>query len=174
MTFYRNLIFVTLCVFLGGCFGYPNSVRPINNFDAPKYMGTWYEVARLDHSFERGLSNVSASYRLEDGIVKIVNKGYSKKQKKWEIASGEAVFANSQDEGYLHVSFFGPFSSTYLVFELGESYEYAFVCGPNTDYLWLLSRSPIGNEKIIEHFVESAKQKGFKVDELIYVKHDRP
>lgn len=172
MTLWRSTVLYILCLCLGGCYGYPDKVRPIENFDAPKYMGTWYEIARLDHSFERGLTNVSATYRLEDGTIKIINKGYSEKQKKWEFATGKAVFAQEHNRGYLHVSFLGPFSSTYLIFELGENYEYAFVCGPNTDYLWLLSRKASGNKPLIEQFRQEVAKKGFNPDNLIIVNHE--
>lgn len=166
-----TLILTILCFCLVGCHGYPDKVSPIQNFDATKFMGTWFEIARLDHSFERGLSKVSATYRLEDGEIKIVNKGYSTKQKKWEMATGVAVFAKEHDKGYFHVSFFGPFSSTYLIFERGSNYEYAFVCGPNTNYLWLLSRKTTGNEKLIKKFRQEIVKKGFNADELIIVEH---
>lgn len=161
----------TLCFCLAGCHGYPKRVSPIENFNATKFMGTWYEIARLDHSFERGLSRVSATYRLENDQIKIVNRGYSEKQKKWKVATGVAVFAKEQDQGYLHVSFFGPFSSTYLIFERGANYEYAFVCGPTTNYLWLLSRKQTGNEELIKTFRQQALSKGFAADELIIVNH---
>ncbi|MFA0071671.1 lipocalin family protein, partial [Vibrio breoganii] len=106
--------------------------------------GTWYEVARLDHSFERGLSNISAEYSLrDDGGVKVVNRGYSLEKGEWNEAEGKAYFVEESDQGYLKVSFFGPFYGAYVVFELDkEGYQYAFVSGPDTDYLWLLSRTP--------------------------------
>lgn len=172
MTFGRFIIINMACILLGGCYGYPEQVSPVQNFDAAKYMGTWYEIARLDHSFERGLNNVSATYRLENGQVNIVNKGYSEQQKKWELATGKALFAEDKDIGYFHVSFFGPFSSTYLIFELGKNYEYAFVCGPNTDYLWLLLRNASGNEELIKNFRQETEKKGFNPEELIIVHHN--
>ena len=129
------------------------------------------QIARLDHSFERGLSKVTAEYRLrKDGGVSVLNRGYSAATQEWKEAEGKAYFVNSPDEGYLKVSFFGPFYGSYVVFDLEkENYEYAFVSGPNNDYLWLLSRSPSVSADIIERFEELAEQNGFDVEQLIYV-----
>ncbi len=159
---------------LTGCLGMPENVTPVKSFELNRYLGKWYEIARLDHSFERGLENISAEYSLrEDGGVAVLNRGYSPKNDAWKEAEGKAYFARNENEGYLKVSFFGPFYGSYVIFELdAENYEYAFVSGPDTSYLWLLARKPEVSPDIIQKFKDRAKALGFKTDELIFVKHD--
>jgi len=154
-----------------GCTGLPEGVKPVSDFDLGRYLGTWYEVARLDHSFERGMERVSAEYTLrDDGGVKVVNRGFSVADQKWEEASGKAYFVRGSDEGYLKVSFFGPFYGSYVVFELDQAdYQYAFVAGPDNDYLWLLSRTPTVSRELIDHFIERSAALGFDTDKLIFV-----
>ncbi|WP_391090985.1 lipocalin family protein [Vibrio sp. NH-UV-68] len=166
----KVLLFIVL-LSLGGCLGMPKTIKPVKDFKLNNYLGQWYEIARLDHSFERGLSQVTAEYRLrKDGGVSVLNRGYSAATQEWKEAEGKAYFVNNPDEGYLKVSFFGPFYGSYVVFDLEkENYEYAFVSGPNNDYLWLLSRSPSVSADIIERFEELAEQNGFDVEQLIYV-----
>lgn len=156
---------------LTGCLGMPDNLTPVNDFKVDAYLGKWYEIARLDHSFERGLSQVTAEYSLrEDGGIKVVNRGYSAAENEWKEAEGKAYFVDDENEGYLKVSFFGPFYGSYVVFELEKKgYEYAFVSGPNTDYLWLLSRTPKVSNKVKADFEARAKQYGFNTEQLIYV-----
>lgn len=156
---------------LNACVGMPNGVQPVNNFDLNRYLGRWYEIARLDHSFERGLIKVSAEYSMrEDGGVNVLNKGFSVEDNEWKEAEGKAYFVNDPDQGYLKVSFFGPFYGAYVIFELDkEDYQYAFVSGPDTSYLWLLSRTPRVSQELIEKFIEQSEAAGFDTDELIYV-----
>lgn len=152
----------------------PDSVSPVGDFELEKYLGKWYEIARLDHSFERGLDNVSAEYSLrKNGSVKVLNRGYSHSKKKWEEAVGKAKFARNADQGYLKVSFFGPFYGSYVIFELDqENYNYAFVSGPDTTYLWLLSRDPSPDREIIDKFRKKAGELGFDTESLIFVKQN--
>jgi apolipoprotein D and lipocalin family protein len=149
----------------------PTSVTPVKEFELDKYLGKWYEIARLNHSFERGLERVSAEYTLrEDGGVQVKNRGYSKKKNKWSEVEGKAFFVGKSSEGYLKVSFFGPFYGSYVVFELDkDNYQYAFVSGPNTSYLWLLSRTPTVDEKLLSQFINKAEKLGFETEKLIYV-----
>ena len=170
----KRFLLLMSVVFLGGCLGMPQSVKPVNEFQLDSYLGTWYEVARLDHSFERGLSNISAQYSLrDDGGVKVINRGYSIEKGEWKEAEGKAYFVEESDQGYLKVSFFGPFYGSYVVFELDkQGYQYAFVSGPDTDYLWLLSRTPQVAPEVLVKFKQMSKERGFNTDELIYVTHD--
>ncbi|MET0066249.1 MAG: lipocalin family protein [Candidatus Thiodiazotropha sp.] len=151
----------------------PDRVKPVDEFDLQRYLGKWYEIARLDHSFERGLENITAEYTLrDDGGVSVVNRGYSLQDGEWRVAEGKAYFVEDPDKGYLKVSFFGPFYGAYLVFDLDrEDYQYAFISGPDTNYLWLLSRTPQVSEELLERFRRESRALGFDVDELIYVKH---
>jgi apolipoprotein D and lipocalin family protein len=151
----------------------PEKVAPVSDFEINRYLGTWYEIARLDHSFERGLTQVTANYSLrEDGGVSVVNRGFLRSKGVWKEVEGKAYFVNSAQEAYLKVSFFGPFYGSYVVFELDkENYQYAFVSGPDLSYLWLLSRSPDPDQEMIERFKREVKKRGFNTEELILVEH---
>lgn len=168
----KCILFIVL-LSLGGCLGMPQTIQPVRPFELNNYLGKWYEIARLDHSFERGLSKVTATYSMRsDGGVSVINRGYSADKNEWKEAEGKAYFVNSENEGYLKVSFFDPFYGSYVVFELEkENYDYAFVSGPNHDYLWLLSRAPMVSEAVKLKFERLAKKNGFAVEQLIYVEH---
>ncbi|MBF4359466.1 lipocalin family protein [Vibrio anguillarum] len=167
----RAIVLILCAVLLNGCLGMPESVKPVSDFELNNYLGKWYEVARLDHFFERGLSQVTAEYSARnDGGVSVLNRGYSEEKGEWKEPEGKAYFVNSPTDGYLKVSFFGPFYGSYVVFELErENYSYAFVSGPNTEYLWLLSRTPRVEPDILEKFVQMSKERGFDTNRLIYV-----
>jgi apolipoprotein D and lipocalin family protein len=169
----RIPLVIVFCCGLLGCLGTPEGVTPVKDFSIDRYLGKWYEVARLDHSFERGLSAVTAEYSLrDDGGVRVINSGLSAESGELSEAEGRAYFVEDADQGYLKVSFFGPFFGSYIIFELDtEGYEYAFVAGNNTNYLWLLARTPVVSDKVMERFIEQSKALGFATDELIFVKH---
>ena len=169
----KKALLVLTTLFLTGCLGKPESVTPVKDFDLDRYLGKWYEIARLDHRFERGLENVTAEYSMrEDGGVAVLNKGYSPEKGKWKEAEGKAFFVDNKNLGYLKVSFFGPFYGSYVVFELDKkNYRYAFVSGPGTSYLWLLARTPTIPQEVIETFKQRAKELGFDTGNLIFVKH---
>ncbi len=170
----KNIILGLLAVIISGCTGYPKNITPVKNFEIERYLGKWYEIARLDHSFERGLEKITADYSLrEDGSVLVKNRGFSTAGQSWKEARGRAYFAREPDEGYLKVSFFGPFYSSYVIFELDKAgYQHAFVTGPSRSYLWLLSRSPKPGKEVLERFLKEAEILGYSTDELIYVAHD--
>lgn len=155
---------------LGGCVGKPDNVTPVAHFDSAKYLGKWYEIARLDHSFERGLSQVSAEYSLRpDGGLKVINRGYKAAEARWKDAVGKAYFVGQPDVGFLKVSFFGPFYGSYIVFELDADYRYSLVSGPDKSYLWLLSRTPTLDAATTKRLVAKAQALGFDTSKLIYV-----
>ncbi len=160
---------------LSGCLGMPDGVKPVSDFEVDRYLGKWYEIARLDHSFERGLSNVTAQYSLrEDGGVKVLNRGFSIKKNAWDDADGKAFFVESEDTGYLKVSFFGPFYGSYVIFELDQvDYQYSFISGPDTSYLWLLSRTPEVSDEVMQKFMQQARALDFDMDSLILVEHNQ-
>ena len=161
-----------LGLLLSGCQSMPEGDEPVENFDLDRYLGKWYEVARLDHRFERGLSDVTAQYSLRpDGQVRVLNSGRPAGSDVRNQAEGRAKFAGEPDVGYLKVSFFGPFFGSYVVFELDADYQHAFVAGNTTDYLWLLAREPVVDAAVRERFIQRAGELGFDVDELIWVEH---
>ncbi len=147
----------------------------VDNVDANQYLGTWYEIARLDHRFERGLQNVTANYvKKEDGTIKVINRGYHAKDNEWNEAEGKARFVDAANpdgtfKGKLEVSFFGPFYAPYNIIELDKPYyNYAMVTS-GKNYLWILSRTPQLAYPIKQHLIAKAKELGFATDELIYV-----
>ena len=170
----KHLVAV-LCLLLTGCVGLPENVKPVENFNLEKYLGTWYEIARLDHSFERGLTRVTATYSLRsDGGVKVVNRGYSAEKQRWKEAVGKAYFVNGPKLGYLKVSFFGPFYGAYIVFELDhEQYQYSLVSGPDKSYLWILARNPIIKASTNDFLIAKAAALGFDTHKLIFVEQQK-
>ena len=166
----KKLLALILPFLFGGCLDVPDGITPIDNFELDKYLGKWYEVARLDHSFERGLQQVTAEYEMrQDGGVQVTNRGYLTSKNKWKDAQGKAYFVDQPQTGHLKVSFFGPFYGTYAIFELGDNYEYAFVSGSTTEYLCFLSRTPVVSQELKDHFLEKAEALGFDTKALIFV-----
>jgi apolipoprotein D and lipocalin family protein len=158
-------LFVTLL--LGGCTRVPEGVTPVSGFDAERYMGQWYSIHRLDHSFERGLTNVSAGYALlPDGSVEVVNSGFDRQDCEWKRVVGKAKFVGSTDVARLKVSFFGPFYGGYNVFALDPDYRWAMISGPNHGYLWILAREPRLAPEVRDRLVAQARAAGFAVDGL--------
>lgn len=164
-----TLALITLALL--GCLGKPDNIQPVQPFALDRYLGRWYEIARLDHSFERGLDHVNAEYSLkDDGSVRVINRGYDPVKKEWRSTEGKAQFVGSNNEGYLKVSFFGPFYGSYIVFGLDQKdYQYSFISGPDTSYLWLLARTPTVNNSVMQQFLAEAKKAGFDTSKLILV-----
>jgi len=169
----RLIALIALATLAAGCTGLPAGVEPVRGFELERFLGTWHEIARLDHPFERGLERITASYtRRDDGGVRVLNRGYDVKSGTWREAEGKAYFIGPSDVGRLKVSFFGPFYGSYNVMALDqEGYQWAMVCGPDTDYLWILSREPQLPEAVLEHLLALASERGFETDQLIYVEH---
>ena len=149
---------------------YDNS--PIPDFDLMKYLGTWYEIARYDHSFERGLENVTAEYSLrDDGKVAVLNSGW--KNGKFRTAEGKARQPDPiSDPAHLMVSFFLFFYSDYNVMMLDDDYQVALVGSKSPDYLWILSRTPSLGEEVVEAVLDEAASRGYDLSELIWVNQD--
>lgn len=159
---------------LNACTSPPDGVTVVSPFDVKRYAGQWYEIARLDHSFERGLSDVNATYRLEtDGSVAVINRGFDAAKGEWKEAVGKALFTGDTNTGSLKVSFFGPFYGGYHVIALDPGYRWAMVIGPNTDYLWILARGKQLPPGVREQLVAQAAKLGVKTSELIWVEHRR-
>ncbi|MEW8192055.1 MAG: lipocalin family protein [Candidatus Thiodiazotropha endolucinida] len=169
----RIVYLLAACLVLASCTQLPRGIQPVSGFEIDRYLGTWYEIARLDHRFEKGLNNVTANYTLRnDGGINVINRGYAPKDQAWKEAQGKAFFVGDKQKGHLQVSFFGPFYSSYVIFELDkDDYQYAFVSGYNRDYLWLLARKPNNDKKIIKRFLDRSKSFGFDTDEIIFVDH---
>lgn len=169
---FRKLIIAPLLLILGACTGVPEGVQPVSRLDTDRYLGTWYEIARLDHSFEQGLSRVTATYeQQDDGSLKVINRGYSEEKNEWKEAEGKAVFVNEDNDGHLKVSFFGPFYASYIIFKLDDQYQQTYITSYNRDYLWFLSRNPIVSDEAMAEFKQTAQDAGFDLQELIVVDH---
>lgn len=166
-----NKILLVLTLFLTACVGLPDNVQPVESFKLDRYLGKWYEIARLDNSFESGLSSVTAEYSLrDDGGVKVLNRGFLAKNNEWKEVEGRAYFVDRQDRGFLKVSFFGPFYGSYIVFELDhDHYQYAVVSGPDKSYLWILAREPKIKAEVKDFLLGKAAALGFDTPKLIFV-----
>jgi apolipoprotein D and lipocalin family protein len=162
---------VLATVVLGGCASAPQALQPVTGFQADRYLGTWYEIARLDHSFERGLSKVTAEYsRRDDGSIQVVNRGYDAQRGKWREARAVARFAGPTDVASLKVTFFWPFSGAYNVIVLDqEGYNYAMVTSFSRDCLWILARQKHLDPTIQNELLARAKEWGFRTEDLIFV-----
>lgn len=156
---------------LVGCSSVPKGIAPVAPFDLERYLGTWYEIARLDHRFERDLSQVSANYSMRpDGGVDVLNRGYNNATGEWKEATGRAYILGSPQMASLKVTFFWPFYAGYHVIDLDQQgYRYALVSGPDRDYLWILSRTPTQDKAITQRLVDKATSLGFATSDLIFV-----
>ena len=151
----------------------PAGMTPVTPFEIARYTGKWYEIARLDHSFERGLSDVSATYRQQpDGSVEVINRGHD--GAKWRQAVGRALFNGDPTRASLKVSFFGPFYGGYHVIALDQQhYRWAMVVGPDRDYLWILARDKALPAGVREQLLSRASELGIDVSRLTWVSQTR-
>lgn len=139
----------------------------VKTVDINKYLGRWYEIARFDHLFERGMDQCIATYALQDnGMIKVTNQG--KKEGKWKTSEGKAKL--TEEPGVLRVSFWGPFYSDYRILVLAPDYSYALVGGSDADYLWILSRTPNLKKDVLDRLINEAQRRGYDTDQLIWVK----
>ena len=164
-----------LVLSLAGCsLGPLPGVKPVTGFDLARYSGTWYEIARLDHRFERGLTDVSATYRVQaDGSVEVRNRGFDVAKDEWREAIGRAVFIGAPTTGSLKVSFFGPFHGGYHVVELDPDYRWALVLGPDRDYAWILARDKVLPASVREHLSAAAGAAGIDTSAWLWVTQSR-
>ncbi|RYJ50707.1 hypothetical protein DR871_015755 [Flavobacterium petrolei] len=158
---------------MNSCSSIPKGAMVIQDFEKDKYLGNWYEIARLDFIFEKNLNNTTAEYSLnENGTIKVVNRGYNYIKNNYVASTGKVKFAGDSKEGKLKVSFFGPFYSGYNIIGLDSDYKYALVAGKSLKYLWLLSRDKTMPQEVKEAYLKTAKDLGYNTSELIWVKHD--
>lgn len=168
-------LFAATLLLMTGCTSIPEGIAPVNNLDADRYLGTWYEIARLDHSFERGLSQVTATYRARDAdSISVYNRGYKAAKDEWDEALGHAHFVRNEDIGHLKVSFFGPFHFSYVIFDLDPDYQWAYVTGYNRRFLWFLSRTPQVSQAAKDHFLDRITALGYDTERLIWADQTPP
>jgi apolipoprotein D and lipocalin family protein len=173
----KNILFMTTMIlpaflFPGSCATIPEGAVAVKPFNKEKYLGKWYEIARLDFKFERNLNNTTANYSLNsNGTIKVDNQGFDYIKKVWKQAIGKAKPAGDPNEAKLKVSFFGPFYSGYNVIALDDEYKYALVAGKNLKYLWILSRETTVPENIKQKYLKIAQELGYNTSALIWVEH---
>ena len=173
----RQLMYLLLTgIFMTGvysCVTIPKGAVAVKPFDKKRYLGKWYEIARLDFKFEKNLNNTTAEYSLNDnGTIKVDNQGYNTKKEKWEQAIGKAKFVGEANVAKLKVSFFGPFYAGYNVVAI-DDYKYALVVGKNLKYLWILSRETSIPVKIKDKYLKIAEEIGYQTSDLLWIKHDK-
>lgn len=145
----------------------------VTNLDITKYLGHWYEIARLDFYWEKNLKNVTASYSLKkDGNIKVINQGQHLQSGKIKTSTGKAKLVSEGTKGALKVSFFGPFYSGYNIMHIDENYHYALVFGDNLDYMWILSRKTTIPESIKTKYLDYARNAGYAIENLVWTQHD--
>lgn len=160
----------TVVLSTAGCESAPKGAIPVSDFDVTSYLGKWYEIARLDFSHEKNMSNVTAEYTLnDDGTIRVKNRGYDYVEGEWKESIGKAKFAGDTDVGALKVSFFGPFYTGYNIIALDPFYQTALIVGKNTDYMWILSRTASIPEDTLTVYLALASDLGFDIDKLVWV-----
>lgn len=147
----------------------PKGATAVTGLEIDRFVGKWYEIARIDFKFERDLDHTTTVYSLKDnGTLKVVNRGYNFKKGKWTEATGKGKFVKDPTVGELKVSFFGPFYSPYNIIELDPDYRHALIVGKNTDYLWILSRTPELPEEAKAKYLRTAEQLGYDLDRIVW------
>ena len=167
-------LIVILLLLVSICIG-RNSVidkSVVKEFEIEKYLGKWYEIARYDHRFERGLTGVTAEYSLrDDGKIKVINTGYKGTLKgEKSVATGKAKIPNISEPSKLKVSFFLFFYADYFILELDDNYQWAIVGSKSDKYLWILSRTPQIDENLYNQLLDKITSRGYDITKLIKVK----
>ncbi len=174
MKFIKFIIILFTPIMLFSCSTIPKGVTAVRGFDKTKYLGKWHEIARLDFRFERNLNNTTAEYSINpNGTIKVINRGYNTKTNKWETVTGKAKFIKDENIAMLKVSFFGPFYAGYNVIAIDKEYKYALVAGKSLKYLWILSRDITIPDEIKSNYLALAQNYGFKINELVWIKHNK-
>jgi len=170
----KLILLVFISVFIVGCKTTEITVdnSAVEQLKLEKYLGTWYEIARFDHPFERNLEGVTATYELrDDGKIRVINKGYKNSlDGKLKTAKGKAKRPNPEKEpGKFRVAFFLFFYADYIVMELDENYEWALIGSSSNKYLWILSRNSQPEQFVTDKILQKAKVRGYNTDKLIWV-----
>ena len=163
------MIFPVLGMLFAGCRNSSKMAPAVSGFDAERYCGTWYEIARLPNWFQRGMYHASAEYTgMENRTIKVVNRAFDAAGKVKSV-TGTARVVSSEGKGELEVVFFKPFRSAYRVIYLTPDYSVAAVCGKSPDYLWILARNKRVSPEELSPVIEFLKQRGFAVEKLLFM-----
>ena len=167
-----RILFSLTIYILASCATIPKGATAVQPFNQEKYLGKWYEIARMDFKFEKNLNNTTATYSLnQNGTIKVENRGYNYVTEKWQESTGKAKFVSNPEVANLKVSFFGPFYAGYNVVAIDPNYQYALVVGKSLDYMWILSRETTIPETVKLEYLNKAKDLGFETDALVWVEH---
>lgn len=141
------------------------SKHRLDSFTIKRYLGEWQEVERIDNSFEKGLTGVTANYSIDEkNRIIVVNRGFNPDKEIYKEARGYIKTTNKL--GWFKVSFFRPFYGDYIVLDIDMNYEYALVGGGSSEYLWILSRNGKIPKKLRERFIEKAESMGYSYEKL--------
>jgi len=163
------LAFVTLL--FGGCSTTYAPLKTVEKVDVNRYLGTWYEIARFEHSFEVGCSNVSATYTLKsDNRINVLNQ-CQKENGTHSTAEGVA-YATDESFAKLKVSFFRPFYGDYQILILDENYQYVVIGEPSRKYFWILSRTKTLDKSIEKEIVDKMPSLGYDASKLLWTKQN--
>jgi apolipoprotein D and lipocalin family protein len=167
----KNLAITLIVLMMISCQSTKNSILPIEGFELNRYLGTWHEIVRLPHRFEKNLIDVTAEYQiLDENRIKVINRGYNTKKEKWSQSTGVAKFKGDENIGELRVSFFRPFYGAYKIIELDkENYSWVMITSSNYNYFWILAREPQMSQQVLEELIEKAKEYGFDISKFIYL-----
>jgi apolipoprotein D and lipocalin family protein len=170
------VLWLILMASLTGCtMGPPKGVSAVTPFDVSRYTGVWFEIARLDHRFERGLTDIHATYKDDgDGSLSVINRGFNSESNTWQEAVGRAFFLRDKTVGSLKVSFFGPFYGGYHVVALDQKdYRWSLVMGPDRDYFWILARDRHLSTSLKAELLSRVRGLGISEDQLIWTPQER-
>ncbi len=154
--------------------GAPPGVQPVQPFSLMRYLGRWYEIARIDQGHQHGLTDTTVDYRLLPGRrVQLVHRGYQPATRRWQEVRASARPQPGGAEAHLQASFIWPVRASHIVFAIDDDYQHALISGPSHDQLWLLSRTPQIRPSVRAALLEQARDAGFDTDRLLWVDQRR-
>lgn len=165
------MLFLFSLLALAGCADEPLTVdnTTVKQLDLKRFMGRWYEIARYDHKFERGMTNVTATYTLLDnGKIEVLNEGM--KDGKHKTANGKGKLPDASEPGKLKVAFFLWFYADYYVLDIVPDYSYALIGSSSDKYLWIMSRTPSLPKPVLDSLIDNLRRRGYDTSKLIWVK----
>jgi apolipoprotein D and lipocalin family protein len=168
---YNRIILLGLMALTFGACSKTTSKPGVQPFELNRYLGTWYEIARYDHRFERGLDSIQANYSLrEDGKIRVLNRGYDTAKARWKQSEGKAKWRGDTTRAELEVSFFGPFYGEYTVLKLDPEYKVALIGSSSPKYLWILARDKVISPEVRADYLRTAQLLGYDTTALIWVR----
>ena len=169
----KSLILICIMFLFTACSSKNPPLQTVEKVDLERYLGTWYEIARYEHFFEKDCKNVSANYSIMDEeTIKVINKCTKIQTNEKKEAIGRA-YAIDETNSKLKVSFFRPFYGDYWVLILDENYDYAVVGTPNREYLWILARDKKLPLKIQNDILEKLPSLGFDISKLLWTMQEK-